>query len=273
MAEKPKRLQPTNDVVRELYLKSGNQCAFHGCDHLMMDTAGVFIGQICHIEAAMPGGERFNRKQTNEERRSFSNLLLLCHAHHKVTDDVDEYPVERIQLIKAEHEKKFTDIVSKIQKSFVDYTSLRGESLPKSLNRMNTTLCWSANKKELAENLKEIIPFIKEIKKIPLSTRKLLLIMLSRSQETYGLNPLEVSVPEIVEACQIEIRELKNQFSILEKYGLVDIGSVNDYGVEHIAFVDLKSGWPIWQDLKTFSDKTNNSLSEFIENLRFDLLD
>ena len=31
MEEKVKKLKPTVEVLRELYLKSGNQCAFPGC--------------------------------------------------------------------------------------------------------------------------------------------------------------------------------------------------------------------------------------------------
>ena len=37
----------------------------------------------------MPQGERFNAEQSDEERRSYDNLLLLCYQHHIETDDVD----------------------------------------------------------------------------------------------------------------------------------------------------------------------------------------
>ena len=47
-----KRLQPKGNTLRELFLKSGNLCAFPGC--LMMDPEGNFIGEVCHIEAAEP---------------------------------------------------------------------------------------------------------------------------------------------------------------------------------------------------------------------------
>jgi hypothetical protein len=58
--EKPKRLTPTKDTLRELYLKSGNRCAFPGCHKALFNSKGVFVGQICHIEAAESGGQRFN---------------------------------------------------------------------------------------------------------------------------------------------------------------------------------------------------------------------
>ena len=274
MTETPKRLTPTNEVVRELYLKSGNQCAYPGCDHLMMDKNGVFIGEICHIEAALPGGERFNENQTNEERRSFDNLLLLCHKHHKITDNVDEYPVHRMKAIKAEHEAKFTDAISKIRNSIIDQTELKSESLPKTLDRINKVLGWNNNESELTECLTELIPFIQKLKKVPFNSRKLLLIMTSRSEQSpYSFDKLEVSVPEIIEVCQLDGSELRAHCSILEKYGMVTEGSIDDLGVSHIALRNLKSGWPIWSDLLTFSKEINEPLSVFIEDLSFDLLD
>jgi hypothetical protein len=55
----------TYKTYREVFLKSGNVWAFPGCDALLMDEDGNFVGQICHIEAAEPGGERFNPAMTN----------------------------------------------------------------------------------------------------------------------------------------------------------------------------------------------------------------
>ena len=54
----------------------------------------------------MPGGPRYNEKQTDEERRAYENLLLLCHPHHVEIDqdDKNEYPVEKLQSIKQTHE-------------------------------------------------------------------------------------------------------------------------------------------------------------------------
>ena len=81
--EKPKRLTPTPEVLRQLYLLSGNNCAMADCDHLIIDGKGVVIGHVCHIEAALPDGARFNAQMTNEQRRAESNLVLMCGGHHK----------------------------------------------------------------------------------------------------------------------------------------------------------------------------------------------
>ncbi|MEY9722113.1 hypothetical protein ABIA22_004667 [Sinorhizobium fredii] len=71
-----KRLAPTSDTLRTLFLHSGNLCAFPDCSRLMMNAAGIFVGQVCHIEAADVGGERFNENNTNEDNRKPANLIV-----------------------------------------------------------------------------------------------------------------------------------------------------------------------------------------------------
>lgn len=127
-----KRLAPTADTVRRLYLLSGNQCAFPGCHHPIIIEEGTYVGELCHICAAEEGGERFDPTQTNEARRHFDNLLLMCHDHHVVTNDVVTYPVERMSQIKAEHERRFElGLASMMESASVQITnsniSLGGE--------------------------------------------------------------------------------------------------------------------------------------------------
>jgi hypothetical protein len=101
------RLSPTPKTVKRLFSLSGNKCAFPACPNKLVDKKGNVIGQICHIEAAEKDGERFNSKQTDEQRRAFENLILLCANHHIVTNDVNTYTVTAMQKMKADHEKKF----------------------------------------------------------------------------------------------------------------------------------------------------------------------
>ena len=103
-----RRLTPSSETGKRLYLLSGNQCAFPGCNHPIIDEKGTYVCELCHICAAAEGGERFDPLQTNEDRRQFDNLLLMCHAHHAVTDDVVAYPIKRMREIKADHESRFT---------------------------------------------------------------------------------------------------------------------------------------------------------------------
>lgn len=93
------------DVVRALFARSGNRCASPGCSAQLVNEKNLFIGQVCHIKAAEPGGQRFDEAQTDDERRAYENLLLLCYPHHKETDDVSIYSAEKLFAMKAAHEQ------------------------------------------------------------------------------------------------------------------------------------------------------------------------
>lgn len=102
-------LEPTQKTVKQLFALSGNLCACPGCNAKLVKSDGSVIAQICHIEAKKKGGERYNPNQTDEERRSFDNLILLCANCHLVTDNVEEYPVEKLKKMKKQHEDKYRD--------------------------------------------------------------------------------------------------------------------------------------------------------------------
>jgi len=61
---------------------------------------------IAHIEGAEVGSARYNEEMTNEERRSFANLLLLCVPHHDLVDhkEPEQYTVETLREWKASRE-------------------------------------------------------------------------------------------------------------------------------------------------------------------------
>jgi hypothetical protein len=103
------RKAPRVDTLKVLYARSGNECAFSNCMHPVFNDNGLYIAQLCHIEAVEKGGPRYNELQTAEERNNISNLLFMCHRHHKETDDIKEYPVERLKKIKEVHENRFTE--------------------------------------------------------------------------------------------------------------------------------------------------------------------
>jgi len=101
------RLPPTPTTIKRLFSLSGNRCALPGCTtSALVLNDGTIVAEICHIEGAEPGGERFNENMTDEQRRAFENLMLLCAVCHKRSDNVDLYPVETLVEIKQSHEAK-----------------------------------------------------------------------------------------------------------------------------------------------------------------------
>jgi hypothetical protein len=98
------RLPLKQITIKRLFALSGNLCAFPSCKENIVNPKGTVIGEICHIEAAEPGGERYNPSSNDEYRRSFDNLLLMCSNHHKVTNDVSDFTVAKMTQFKVEHE-------------------------------------------------------------------------------------------------------------------------------------------------------------------------
>ena len=95
----------TETTLKRLFALSGNICAHPNCSNNLIHIDGTVIAEICHIEAANEKGERYNPNMTDDERRDFNNLILLCSNCHKITNNVILYTVENLQKIKADHER------------------------------------------------------------------------------------------------------------------------------------------------------------------------
>lgn len=64
----------------------------------------VLVGEMAHIEGEKPGAKRYNPGQSELERGSCENLILLCPTHHTLIDRDDiKYTVKLLKEIKAEH--------------------------------------------------------------------------------------------------------------------------------------------------------------------------
>lgn len=92
--------------VKILWGRSGNRCAFPGCKiELTPDGATSTLGEMAHIVADSPNGPRGESTLTPDERDQYSNLILLCPTHHtQIDSNPEEWTVERLVRIKAEHE-------------------------------------------------------------------------------------------------------------------------------------------------------------------------
>lgn len=113
------RLSSKHDTLMALFAKSGNVCAFPGCNEEMVTSRQIFVGQICHIEAANAGGPRYNPNSNDEERRSFENLMLMCYRHHRETDDVAVFDTQSLKAIKLKHEALHGQKPFKVNEAFL----------------------------------------------------------------------------------------------------------------------------------------------------------
>ncbi|MBI3232719.1 MAG: hypothetical protein HYZ42_01525 [Bacteroidetes bacterium] len=113
---KEKARQYKHTTIRRLDKLSGNECADPTCiKKLIAEDGQSIISKICHIEAASKNGPRWNGNMTDDERRDFSNLILLCDEHHTIIDNKDnelKFPVSLLKKWKTEHEAKILRLIS-----------------------------------------------------------------------------------------------------------------------------------------------------------------
>ena len=90
---------------------SKNRCAFTGCSEILTDyDTQTVLGERCHIKGEKNGSARYDRTQTDEERDSLENLIMMCCKHHKIIDArPDIFTVEELTEMKRKHEES-TDV-------------------------------------------------------------------------------------------------------------------------------------------------------------------
>jgi hypothetical protein len=237
----------------------------------MMDMEGNFVGQICHIEAAETGGERFNPNQTNEERRAFSNLLLLCYDHHVITNDVKVYTVEALQNMKSDHESKFADIISKLQNSISDLTQLQEYTYTTDCRKMVDHFGWGYNDEEARLTASEINEWVDLLRLLPPDTRRVFTIMVERSTPaTRGSRVLMHEIEKVTGDPYV----IKEHYDLLSKYGFITTAE-QDYDLNAVVVYIRKfdSGWDFWMELRNYCKSKGLPLAMFIEDMNFSELD
>lgn len=273
MDEKAKRLKPTVEVLRELYLKSGNQCAFPGCYNAMVDDNGNFIGQICHIEAAEAGGERFNPNMTNEERRAFDNLMLMCYEHHVVTNDVVKYPVCELKRMKREHEEKFSSVIQKMRNSVIDYGIANQYFKVMTCKRLSDVMEFGCTDEENLENAKVLNGLIDKLVDVPIETRYLLAIMVTRSFDDM-LGGCMVPLHEIEAATGKNASFIMNHIEILNRRGVISEPDTDEYGRPFCnLYGDFNSGWNYWGNIRDYCNMIGEPITKICVELDFSVFD
>ena len=80
-----------------LYAKSGNRCAYTGCNQVLIDDKNN--SNICHIISEKPNGPRHDPNYIDYDNEE--NLILLCRNHHNEVDtNVEKYSVDILHAMK-----------------------------------------------------------------------------------------------------------------------------------------------------------------------------
>ena len=90
--------EPTVQTLKRLFSLSGNYCAFRdpelqkACEeHLADENWDGINAEVCHIYGARPKSARYESTMTDEARRDFENLILLCPTDHNRVDNLEPH--------------------------------------------------------------------------------------------------------------------------------------------------------------------------------------
>jgi hypothetical protein len=282
VTEEAKRLTPKGETLREVFLKSGNLCAFPGCGRLMMDADGTFIGQVCHIEAAEENGERFNAAMTNEARRQAANLMLMCYEHHQKTNDVAVYTEAKLKQMKADHEKRFSNPDRAILEKLTDWTEADEPAHATNLIRLDAAVGWGHAPHELAETATELKEYVEGLRNVPIDLRRFMGAVAQRAAKMektnavrVGFDGIRVLTSDLKGAFRLSERAIGERANQLDGYGLGDLDMIDtDLGPKAAVRIhNLNSGWRLWLDLVRFCEAESEPMGAFTDDLDFARLD
>ena len=96
--------------IKLLWGRAVGLCSFPNCRlKLSQDKNSTLesypFGEQAHIVGEKKTAARWKTTLTGKERNSYFNRILLCPTHHAIIDNnPEDYPIEKLHLIKAEHE-------------------------------------------------------------------------------------------------------------------------------------------------------------------------
>lgn len=102
-----------------IWAKAAGRCQYRGCNcdligDLIAGKEDATYGFVAHIVADAPDGPRGDPVLSPLLVDDLSNLMLLCHTHHKTidVDEKDRHTVEVLQAMKATHEERIAIVTA-----------------------------------------------------------------------------------------------------------------------------------------------------------------
>lgn len=240
------RLRPKAETIKLLLVRSGNQCAFPGCTHEIFNSKNELVAECCHIEAALPGGERYNSNQTNEARRSIDNLMFFCHKHHVETNNTKSFTVEKLRKIKANHEGNFTQNEMSLPLNQVDKVLETFQRLGKDTQEIKETI------KNIESSQEHIIGYLKS----------------NESIKEENSEPIEYLLPPAVVNFFGRVNETQAFQNHFNTYNCIQISGISGIGKSTFIAHQLeqKSINVLWVDcsITTSLPEFRNILAQFL---------
>jgi DNA-binding transcriptional ArsR family regulator len=272
MKKKPQRLTPTPSVIKKLFAYSGNQCAMPECKEIIVDPSGAMLGKVAHINAAEPGGARYDPKMSDEQRRAFDNLFIVCGKHHDIIDYKEneaDYPAEVLRKFKATHEGRFKKAERQLIKQFVDTTQVSQPTYPKHLRALAQARNY-ADVEGNEEDIRGVRYFIENLKELPLQEREFALKLAERMRRRRRDT---LTAEDVMGAFQISADALQRHMKVLEDHQLGDLDEGSEPNSYYVALSDREGDINPWIEILEFCDATGHTPDELIHDLNFALYD
>jgi hypothetical protein len=272
-----KRLTPKPETLRALYLLSGNVCAFPDCPTVMVSRNGTMIGEVCHIEAAEEKGPRFNKDMNNEQRRSQSNLFLLCPTHHTAIDkNPGTHTAAKLKAMKKKHESSFSEIGETLQQrfeeQFSDHTDAIIAEYPTTFAALTASPYGTLTPKQIEKEARAFKTYIDNLRNMPNTERQFTLSVLRRAQKLGGRrDPVYVHADDLTSALRIGSTKLKRLAESLERHSIGDLRE--HHNNEWVVQIYDPGEYIGWAQLMAFADEKGIPLDKFVIDVQFHDLD
>jgi hypothetical protein len=269
MAKKTvERIDPTPSTVKKLFAYSGNQCAVPDCQEQLVDASGAMLGKVAHICAAEKGGPRFDVDMSNEDRRAFENLLLVCGKHHDIIDhqpNVTTYTVEVLRKYKADHEDRFKRAELQLIAQITDTTQARLPTYPETLKRFGEVFDVT-DSMNLDEEVAGLTTFIDRLKELPLEERAFAIKLAERMRRR---DVDDLPAEDVVGAFNLGKTRLRQHMTLLEHHLLGDITEGHGYQQYIVRLWDRDPGGNPWIEMLEFCEKTGITIDSLLYDLNF----
>lgn len=260
---------PRKDALRDLYLHSGNQCAFSECTASILLGDGTLNGQIAHIYGVQEGAARGKHNLSDEELRDVSNLMFLCLKHHAMVDQRSneaEYPVARLQKMKAEHEARFREAVAGLERA--EDLSVADRSRLKMPENLRALYGDELNEEEFADAFEDVEAFISAIKDQPPAIRDVIAGIVDHGHSCRR-GKVVASAVKLEGVLNLDVKEIRRRVIHLESEGLLDVDT--DEGHTELVLRDPRNNIDHFAELKRLGGEREGGRA--IRDLDFTIFD
>lgn len=257
----------SQQTLKRLFAYSGNQCARPGCKGYLVDDGGTMLGKVAHIHAAGRKGPRFEPNMSNEARRHFDNLLVLCGPCHDVIDDrarEAEFPAPLVRQWKTAREARFQRAERELINRYRDSTRDAVPTYPATLHALAAALD-DPTLRDDRESIDGIRGFVEKLRGLPLEVRSFAMEVADRMLR---LDRSMLLVADVQRALGLDEGELKTLIDLLDEHGLGD--AHEDFQDRwHVRLHDREPGGNPFIEILRFCRATGCPRETLVYNLDF----